>query len=305
VINQAITYNAKVSNYVYVDKDGKATTTEVKDAELTAGYYAYYKLDDGTYVLNAVDEIDSADDINGLAFQDVLAVDIAKGSSVSGIAGVYATNSTKLTVVNAAEEEGKYEVSTFTGINNFPTVEDDEAHFVLVLKDEKSNKANEIIVVATTQIEDLAGTATVNYAIYLGRGEEDAETHDVGYKFLVNGEEVTVVSSGDDNDELESYNVEGTTYVVDLKLKADGTLDSASQITENTESGKVVALTDSYIYVESQIGLADGYEVVVTDKDNPEAELAENATVTVYYESVQGQNVTRFIVLSLAAPEED
>jgi hypothetical protein len=310
VINQAVVYNAKseateeAQKYVYADKDGEPTATYVQDSDAlntTNAYYAYYKLDDGTYVLENV-----ATSAGTLATQSALSASnkIEKGKAATGIAGKYADNNTKLTVVNKNTTTNKYEVTTYTGINNFPaTLGSASAEKVLVLYAENSNQATEIYVLGS----DLSLTAAPakNYAIYKGTGETDIATGAVEYKFLVNGDVVTVTSAKA-NATVDAYSADDN-VVVDLQLNDDGTLKSANTVSALVNSAKVVAKTDSYVYTSAQANLGDGYQVVVTDPLNPEAELVVDATATIYgtTDPATGANVAQFIVITTAAPEKD
>jgi hypothetical protein len=300
VANADGTANTEAKEIKGTGGDASVADTENGYAGKDAGYYGYYKQEDGTYVLVDLDSNYAAASAEQGA--------VSKNGATLPVNGKFADSNTVLTWL--AEEpaaSGTYKVTTATGIANFSDIQSIPSGQVLVTYAKDSNKAAQVIVVGGSAKDEEA--TSVNYAMYLRTGEVDttlvSDKQTTELVFLINGEETTVkvLSNKVETLGLDNYRV------YDLVLKADGTVDAdktdtATKKLSATVSAKTVdAKTDSYIYADSkQLNITSDTQIVIGTADE-KAALEEGATVTVYATEKNDSYTADYIVVTAAKKE--
>jgi hypothetical protein len=262
------------------------------------GYYGYYKLDDGTYVLEKV----TATSVTGAKETAVVPTTVA-----SGTADIAVTDSTKInnnqalgyadenTVLTYIEVGTPNKVTTVTGIANFPKAlkaQSDVSNTpVLVLRDAKTTKITNVYVYnpATATAKD-PEVVTHTYGMFKQNGEYDKATDKTTYVFTVNGVDTTYVGkktlSFTPDSIYEIVLEDGEITQIDALVLADA-----------NKSKEVKVITSTYVVIDSStiVNLAEGYQII--DKSTAQKGFVVGATVSVY--TVTESEVTKgvFIVV--------
>jgi hypothetical protein len=281
-------------NWVYADKNGKlpAGSTTVDGtakawnaaegavAEATAGFYGYYKQEDGTYVLTARTSLGYTNE-GTYNSQVIVQKNVA---TVLGAANVYADANTKLTYVTFADN--KYTVKTVTGIANFPTLTAASnatgTNVTVIANTTDTKKIDEILVYGATPSGETAEATTKTYGMFKQIGEYDNASQTREYIFVVNGEEVTY--KGADSKGFSANEV------YEIKLDADGLLTSttaANTTTKYVTNCVVQTVGDTYVVTN------DGTHPVVytatgcqtADVSTAKTGVAKDAYVNIYTNS--------------------
>lgn len=271
VVDIAVVKNAE-GTWCYADKNGTATEAKVVADKNSAnglqdGYlYAYYILDDGTYVFTNSDLKKDAD------------VEIKAGVAYYGTASAYATKDTVLTVVSVDNTSNPSEiknVETYTGYNNFPK-EAFKAYKALFVVDEKSGTITNIIAMVQAKAETPDPEESV-YAVSQGVNEEissddGAKAYRYSFYIVETGETVDYVTKTKLTDDVT------VGKIFTLSLDGEKITDAAAATV--TKFGKVTRLEENYIVLDSMSDgdsytLADGYIVYG-------GELKVGATVELY-----------------------
>jgi hypothetical protein len=270
VVNAAIVADA-AGTVKYATKDGTAGNVEVSQTLSPAAgtFYGYYKLDDGSYVLESVTD----ESVSG-GVQYVVKDMKQLGGSLE--TSFYVGSSTELTYV--AKET--YKVTTVVGNANFPTLTstvDTTTTKISVVKNVKTNMIEKIFVFdATPSAEEVVSASS--YGMYVKDGEYDKASDTQEYVFLVNGVETAVTGVKDLKFTKD--------LIYDLKT-TNGKVASVVAVSEkNTGTMKAVEAIDStYIKVADTeaINLAEGYQVV--DLSTAKKGLFVGANVLTYYVS--------------------
>lgn len=264
VVDIAVVKNAEDNKWYYANENGTATTTPVVDAENANGLkdtylYAYYILDDGTYVFTDENLKKKAE------------VTISAGNAYYGDADAYATKDTVLTVVsvdNMSSPTKIVNVETYTGYTNFPK-DAFTAKKALFVVDDKANITN---IIAMVVAEKVVVPEESVYAVSQGDEEKiDSENYRYSFNIVETGDTVVFVT----NQKLDV--TEGKIFT----LTFDGEKITKAEAANELKSGKVTRLEETYIVLEG----ADEGQPFTFEKDYltyGDYELKVGATVELY-----------------------
>lgn len=271
-VKRSITKDAN-GEWVFAGKNGQPTTSTI-DSVNNKEYYlgevdprAYFIMDDATYVLEATTKIVGETNVSFLENCSLSSTHPNVGDQ-----GRLATDNTVLKVVDITTTgasgnkniKAVESVTTYTGISNFPSI--DEAYGVYLY--DENGMITEILVAAEVETQ---ATTTTNYAVFIGRGEQDENGYHHLFK-LADGTEVDYVTKTDyEIDDAQKNQVYNLTYT-------DGKVTKADLLTAE-DSGEVITVQSSYIAIKTgdtnkTYFFANGYQVYGT--------LKEGATVSVY-----------------------
>jgi hypothetical protein len=283
-------YLADKNGKVAVDDEGDeiALADDIDDV-ITDGFYGYYLMDDGSYVLEDPEETNdnvvltvAASDIDD---EDVI---VNKGvAEIEGVSNIYADSSTKLTVITA--DGPKYEVSIATGIANFSKVVAGDDTEVLVVAEKDTASA---IYVFKGEAEGDDKVDSNTYGMFKEYGDYNLADDTWAYVFVVNGDDVTYYTKGSEKTSLSP----NTVYAV---KEVRGELDTATDTYKTPVTGTVDVVKDDYIVVDGTVVyLGAGYQ---TTDVRPDGEgIAKGEYVTAYISTTTEKAV--YIVVS-NAPE--
>jgi hypothetical protein len=337
VINKAI-INDK-GTYKFIDEFGKAgsaVTNDAADVEsgATVGYFGYYVMDDGSYVLKAVSSISEAD---VGTYSTTSKVIIAKGSATvlkdesgsgTNFAG-YATATTKLTTIAYTDIPAvKYTPSTVTGYTNFPKVQVDATTAAntktLVIGNGKT--IDHIYVLQPKDIDTTVVSDPYTYGLVTEVGEVTInadQTKTYHYTFNIKGQTVTyetdhqlatsvTYTGSSTNSEASAEVAKNNVYklTVDGPVAVDGRLVPKYYNASYNAKGEatITQVGDGYIVVEYEddgnasnalktdlVYLDEGYTLVNL---TPDADgLKVGATVHVYISAYSGDEKACFITV--------
>lgn len=243
--------------WVYANKDGKATDSEVnaekKPCEAEK-FYAYYILDDGTYVF----ETTYSNTIQVVADKAWYGVPQAYANANTELTIVYVDDADKPTKINSVEN--------YTGYTNFPE-EMVAGEGVFVVND----KQDLLQIVLMVETADPAPTEPETvYAISEGFTEQDAD----GYHYTVYVAGQGTVDYVSEN-KSESLAVKGTVVTFTVK---DGKMGSPTTATPLKE-GKVSKVEDTYVVIDNETNNA---YTLLKDYDVYGGKLEVGATVEIY-----------------------
>ena len=269
VVDIAVVKNAEDNKWYYANENGTATTTPVVDAENANGLkdtylYAYYILDDGTYVFTDENLKKKAE------------VTISAGNAYYGDADAYATKDTVLTVVsvdNMSSPTKIVNVETYTGYTNFPK-DAFTAKKALFVVDDKANITNIIAMVEAK--EEVTKPESV-YAVSQGVNEEissDDGAKAYRYSFYI-------VETGETVDYIAETALDDVTKGKIFTLSLDGEKITKAEAATELKSGKVTRLEETYIVLEG----ATEVQSFTFEKDYltyGDYELKVGATVELY-----------------------
>jgi hypothetical protein len=290
-------YFADNTGAAVTDADHEVTPSKAASLYATDTVYGYYKMDDGTYVLEKLADISAANLANTSGWVSGTDVIANKGeATVKGAADVFADANTKLTVLSpkAAPAVG-YSATTVTGIANFPKVVFTTGDKVFYVTGANSRITEVVVILANAVTDNEVDTNT--YAMYQGDG--DIATDDNGtaiswdYNFVLNKEVVTYTSTTNLNTKLKSDNLNKV-----FKITTDGKFDAT--LVTDTVTGTVQQITDSYIVV-----YATDHNVVVYLADNVQygasapnlSEMTVGSSVIVY-NGTQTKVTAEYIVVT-------
>jgi hypothetical protein len=275
------------------DKNGKADETALAEnavaSAITAGFYGYYLMDDGSYVLEDPEETND-NVVLTVTDEDISDEDVIvnKGDAeIKNVSDIYADSSTKLTVITA--DGPKYEVSIATGIANFSKVVAGDDTEVLVVADKDTASA---IYVFKGEAEGDDKVDSNTYGMFKEYGDYNLADDTWAYVFVVNDEDVTYYTKGSDKTDLTP----NTVYAV---KEVRGDLVAATDTYKTPVTGTVDVVKDDYIVVDGTVVyLGAGYQ---TTDVRPDGEgIAKGEYVTAYISTTTEKAV--YIVVS-NAPE--
>jgi hypothetical protein len=270
-VNIGVVYNKTTKKWDYADKNGKDSTTAVTNVAEGAknsknGFWGYYLLDDGSYVLEAVDGVTDPNPNAAIATFAKNAVIANKGqATVTGVTGVYGDTSTKLHIIGSANAAGNYNMTTYTGIANFPKLTSPAANTKALVVSGANKRITDIVVYLGSDIAD-NNVDPNTYAML--KSIDDIATDSEGnvtyyYTFQINNETVQYGYK----DAISGATV-GDVFVINTDDH-----NAASPVT-NTIAGTVVSKEDGYLIIkndadqsETVVYLYDGYQTGVTSRD--------------------------------------
>jgi hypothetical protein len=301
IIDEAVVQGTgdNAANWYLAKADGTADTGKqiTGSRSGTAGYYGYYKLDDGTYVLEQVTatsgDLDKVAAVVPTTVSNSIDIAVKDSTKINNDQALgYADENTVLTYV-VLDTPNK--VTTVTGIANFPAALKAQSTStdtkVLVIRDTKTSKITNVYVynpgTATAQTPEVT---THTYGMYKADGEYDKATDKKSYVFTVNGVDTTYVGA-----KTLSFTPDS---IYEIVLE-NGEVTQTSALTAETanQSKEVKVITSTYVVIGSDtiVNLADGYQVI--DKSTAQKGFVVGATVTIY--TVTESEVTKgvFIVV--------
>jgi hypothetical protein len=310
-VDQAIVKD-KDGEWYYANKNGAVPAAEkvavgsdnnavcVSGGSFTEGFYGYYKLDDGSYVLETLANA-SADSVSLSNTNKITEKDKAVVALVSD---KYANSSTVLTYLTQNNNLGPYTATTVTGIANFPnltaqtvTINGDSSAVskVLYVANDKNIITQVYVIAPKTEGDNKVDPKT--YAMLKAQG--DITTDDNGnttyaYTFTVNKEDVEYTNDAS----LGTFDdIKNTVYT----LKTDGKFEATAVNSANVKTGEVIQVADSYVVVKvsgtNYVYYTDAY-TQTTDTTRDECGLVKGAAVTVYLSDVTGN--AAYIVVTAA-----
>jgi hypothetical protein len=310
VVNQAVVYDPVSTKWFYAKQDGTATSTEVGAASSTdnnvaiarsgvnqvaAGFYGYYLLDDGSYVL---EELSAPTTVvaTDASSSNTSGTIIDKGvATVAGAAGIYADANTTLTYLTATG--ATYTATTVTGIANFPKLTGKSATKVLTVNNDK----NKITAIYVIEAEDGA-TVAKTYGMFKDYGEYDYATGVQTYYFVVNNDVVSYTK--------KTGAADNSTYtknkVYDVSTDAKGELVAVAN--DSTVKGTVVDFTNDYIVVNTGSNVVVYYsdDVQKVDATKDQTGLVPGAYVVVYKgASITGDSKSPYGVYVVVVDSDD
>jgi hypothetical protein len=312
-INIGVVYNKQTKAWDYADKNGKDSTTPVTAVKEAAknsknGFWGYYLLDDGSYVLEAVDAEGVGADPNTNAATATFAKDAVianKGqATVTGVTGVYGDTSTKLHIIGSANAAGNYNMTTYTGIANFPKLTAPAANIKALVVSGANKRITDIVVYLGSDIAD-NNVDPNTYAML--KSIDDIATDSEGnvtyyYTFQINNETVQYGYK----DAISGAKV-GDVFVINTDDH-----NAASAVT-NTIAGTVVSKEDGYLIIktddeqtETVVYLYDGYQTGVTSRDYNTIKAGAHITAA----KSEVSEITSYVYVVVddpapAAPSED
>jgi hypothetical protein len=285
IVNAALAAN-KNGELEYALKDGTAGgTAPTDDDSKTAGFYGYYKMEDGSIVLEDVASSGNANTVGAIAVSatgntyNIAATDssVINNSQDYG----YADENTVLTYIEVATPNV---VTTVTGIANFPSVLKADGTTagntkILMVRDTETTKMTHVYVYNVGENTPKAGEeAAKTFGYFLSAGEYDKATNTKTYTFVVNGAETTYVGASTLSFATES--------VYEIKLNSKGEIISTGSDKLSAQADcsnkKVTVIAGSYVVLETagKVSLADGYQVY--DQSTAKKGYVVDATVSVY-----------------------
>jgi hypothetical protein len=282
-VQRAIVYNATEKKYYYADSADGTASEGAQDASSdnnkisAAGFFGYYKLDDGSLVVEALTTTPTS--------QNDVVVATGKALVKSATENGYADANTELTYVVVSGEEGEkvYTTKTVTGIANFPTItsaEDSDISWAVVAEDDVIEK---IFVVTTNgeTVTPVAGNkeepATV-YGVYKSTGEYNVAEKTYAYTFVVDG--VETVYYGKSNVDFET---KGANVVYVITVDGDGYLTTTATAAfsgETLVSADVLGgVADSYVIESTGDVVYKADTCTVYDATEEQCGLVKGATV--------------------------
>ncbi len=268
VVNRAVVKGTD-NKYYYANANGAASSVAVTDqkADTDKTYYgvcSYATLDNGDYVLVAKTTTNKTTITKNSA--NVTMMDGSKAVNL------YANSKTVLKIVNCTSDKNgdpvSATISTATGIANFPAGSNEYNAIVTY----SGGIVSEILVVQPKSL-----STAVNYAVYSGEGETDA--NGTKHSFFVGGELVQYYVGKDVELSLNAGDVVGLTLT-------DGVIAKAADAAVQTEKGTALAVSyidDSYVIAGGQVYYFTD-NCVVVDANNAYAigELDVDVNITVY-----------------------
>ena len=267
VVDIAVVKNAETSEWYYANENGTASEDEVTadDPYTTPGFYAYYILDDGTYVFESANSTQ-------------LAVQADKAWYAN--ASAYATKDTELTIVYVDDASNPTEiksVETYTGYTNFPK-DGVTSQGVYVTKD--GNITQMVLMVTATTTPDPEPEQI--YAVAKGNEEETADGWRYDIYIPATGKTVEYVSEKQET----ALQTDGKVVLFTVK-KGTTDLDSFVEAADPVSRGVIDRFESTYITLKDEgnnkaYTLVDGYycvgipevganvELYGSDKDNIE-----------------------------------
>jgi hypothetical protein len=269
VVNESIKKDTTNGNstygyYMYTGTGSTASETYVNTvtsgAPLVGTVVEYTVKDDGSYEFNA--STNKASDT----------ITVKKDTAaVANVSDAVATSATELKVVEYATIDDKTSVQTYTGIANFPAA-DTTATVDLSVVEKKDNVITRIFVVKTGTSLTPGASTTVNYAVYIGNEEQDAD----GYHndFVVNGEVVSYTFEASQSSLTAGY-------VYDVTVGADGKATASNTNTTGSYvvSGEVKVVDSTFVQAgTTTVYLAKDYKVVDGTYNSAAGETAADAS---------------------------
>jgi hypothetical protein len=281
-VQRAFVYGGTGKAYYLADANGDKTDVAAGTA-LTAGFYGYYVLDDGSFVFDEVTTTKTS--------QYDAVVTTGKALVLNDTTHGYANANTALTYVVVSGEEGEevYTTKTVTGIANFPTItsaKGNDISWAIVAEDSVIEKIF-VVVTGDATVTPVAGDeeepATV-YGVYKSTGEYNVADETYAYTFVVDGVETVYYGKNDVDFESAGENV---VYVI--TVDDDGYLTTTA--TPAFSDGKLVSanvlngVADSYVIKSTGDVVYKANTCTVYDATEEQCGLVKGATVDLCLDS--------------------
>jgi hypothetical protein len=282
-VQRAIVYNATEKKYYYADSaDGTASESAQDASSATnkisaAGFFGYYKLDDGSLVVEALTTTPTS--------QNNVVVATGKALVNSATANGYADANTELTYLTVSGEV--YTAKTVTGIANFPTIKsaaNNDTSWAVVAKEGAIKK----IFVLTTTASNVtpAGSGAEDektvYGVFKEAGEYNVKDGTWANTFVVDGVDTVYYVHNSTN----TVYVKNTVYAI--TLDGSGYLTTAAIGAFTSEGSTIVTgnvlkgVSETYVIKADDTVAYKADTCTVYDATAEQCGLVKGATVTLH-----------------------
>jgi hypothetical protein len=295
-VQRAIVYNATEKKYYYADSADGTASGSAKDASSdtnrisAAGFFGYYKLDDGSLVVEALTTTPTS--------KNNVVVATGKALVNSATANGYADANTELTYLTVSDEV--YTAKTVTGIANFPTIKsaaNDDTSWAVVAKEGAIKK----IFVLTTTAGNVtpAGSGAEDektvYGVFKEAGEYNVKDGTWANTFVVDGVDTVYYVHNSTNTQY----VKNTVYAIALDdngyltTEATGafTGEGSTIVTNNVLKG----VSETYVIKDDYTVAYKADTCTVYDATEEQCGLVKGATVNL---CLDGSDNVVYIVIT-------